>query len=696
MERRTFLKQCVVGAVALSTASITNGIGKNKKPNFVFILTDDQRWDAMGFMGKYPWLKTPNIDRIRKEGVHFKNAFVTHSICSPSRACFLTGAYSHVHGVIQNESRDFDFNKTPSFAQILAQHGYNTAFLGKWHLAYGNEPRPGFKYWLGFDAQGIYEDCVLNENGREFTSKGYITDILSEKAVDYIKEQDSDKPFLMYLSHKAVHQPFTPASRHADLYSDVKLPEPDNFREETETKPQWIAHSGMKGIFRTKTPGKYIKLEESENASKLFDGQKKTYLDYYRGISAVDEGIGKIYDALESKGLLENTVIIFAGDNGYFLGEHSGRLDKRLMYEESLRIPIVMSYPAMIKKGSSTDEMVLNIDLAPTLLDLAGIKSPSYMQGSSWTPLFKGRTQNWRKAFLYEYFVDLTPVIPTMVGVRTKEWKLIHYPDINDIDELYDLVNDPFEKKNLILEPAFENKKKELMALIEKLKDETGYNKSQWKPAPVIRMPKRAGTGLVAQYNFETIKNSVIEDSSGHNNHASLFSDEAVITDSEKGKVLHCRGKYTASTEFKDTKFETGPFAFDVTFKAEGDGVVASWGDSKSGFAVFVENGMPAFAFRANQSLFICDADKQYTGKWVRVTGTVCNGKAHLFIDGNKISELTVGPLYWMVEPTGKMYIGGAGESKVLTEMKLNGFTGNISNVRIYDNMLTSEQVLKL
>ncbi|MFA5292992.1 MAG: sulfatase-like hydrolase/transferase [Phycisphaerae bacterium] len=689
MKRRTFLKQCVTGAAALSAGYIVSAMARpEKRPNFIFILTDDQRWDAMGFMGKYPWLKTPNIDRIRQEGMHFKNAFVTHSICSPSRASFLTGTYSHIHGVIQNESRDYDFNKTPSFAQILEKHGYNTAFLGKWHLAYGNQPRPGFKYWFSFDAQGVYENCVLNENGREFTSKGYITDVLNAKTVDYIKEQDSDTPFALYLSHKAVHQPFTPAPRHASQYSDVKLPEPPNFNEDIQSKPEWLAHSGMKGIYRTKTPGSYIKLEEK--GQKPFDGQKKIYIDYYRAISAVDEGIANIYDTLETKGMLDNTVIIFAGDNGYFLGEHSGRLDKRLMYEESLRIPVVMRYPKMIKKGSSTDEMVLNIDLAPTLLDLAGIKVPSYMQGRSWRPLFNGTGRNWRNAFLYEYFVDLTPAVPTMIGVRTKEWKLIHYPDINDIDELYDLVNDPFEKKNLILEPAFENKKKELMDLIEKLKDETGYNKSAWKANPVNHIPKRAGSGLVMQYDFHKIKNNIIEDSSGRNNHALLLSAGA----GEKDK-LHCSGGCIASAVFNNTKFARGPFAFDITFKPESDGIVAAWGDQNNGFAVFVEEGMPAFAYRANGSLFIVDADRKYTGKLVRVTGSVCNGKAQLFIDGRKVSELAVGPFYWMNEPTGKIHLG-CDEQKVLSGIMSDGFTGYVSRLRMYDNMLTSKQISQL
>ncbi|HTL30289.1 MAG TPA: sulfatase [Tepidisphaeraceae bacterium] len=427
-----------------------------ERPNFIVIITDDQRFDALGCMG-HPFLKTPNIDKLRAEGALFSNAFVTTSLCAPSRASFATGTYAHRHLVTYNErgGRDPNFNVTPNVGQVLQKAGYQTAWIGKWHQQFNNDgPRPGFSYWLSFKGQGVYNDPQLNENGRSFKETGYITEILNKHAVDFIK-QNKDKPFCMFLAHKAVHDPRTVRERDRNLYPDATIPEPESWNDTLEGKPEW-----------QKAP--------SRSKVQSYDPANKNRIDYFRLLTAVDDGVGEIVQTLKDQGQLDNTMILYTSDNGYFMGEHK-RGDKRLAYEESIRIPWVMRYTPMIKPGSTVDRMVLNIDVAPTICDLAGVKPAETMQGMSLVPLMQGKTDGWRKSFLYEYWVDFIPSIPEMIGVRTDDMILVKYPHIHDIDEMYDLKNDPKEMHNVAQDPKYAEKKKELEAELERLKRETDW-----------------------------------------------------------------------------------------------------------------------------------------------------------------------------------------------------------------------------
>jgi arylsulfatase A-like enzyme len=666
MDRRNFMAGALAGVAGLiSGCSAT--LSRNEttqRPNFIFILTDDQRWDAMGFIGRYPWLKTPNIDRLREEGAHFKNAFVTHSICSPSRASFLTGCYSHVHGVIQNESRDYDYESCPSFAQILQQNDYKTGFLGKWHQGHGAHPRPGFDHWAAFDGQGYYNNTVINENGQEKQTEGYITDVLNEKAVSFIDAQDGQNPFLLYLSHKAVHAPFIPAQRHAGQYSGIELPKPENFDDNFETKPQWFAKNFTKGVYRTSRPGDYNIKEVSEQEWNPEFGShydNRSYTEYYRTISAVDDGIGEIMSALDKKGMLDNTVIVFAGDNGFFLGEHR-LLDKRLMYEESIRIPLLMRYPAAVKPGLTIDELVLNIDLAPTIVDIAGIEVPAHMQGSSWLPLLGAENRQWRKSFMYEYFVDMIPSIPTMVGVRTEKWKLIRYPDLTDIDEMYDLENDPHEMNNLSTLAKYSAQKQRLETELEGLMKQTGYYECKWNLNPVVHQPGRKGEGLVFEYG-ET----------------EIAGGESVPIKDADSLVL-----------------KNGPFTVDIEVNVASDGVIAAKGGFINGLCFFVQNGIPCFAFRANESLYVADGKENCLGKRTRLTGMVFNSKAHLYINGKLVSAIPLSPFYYMAEPAEGLEIGKETGTPVVGEIIDTGFSGYMYSLKIYDRQLTAEQIMNL
>jgi len=450
--RRHFLKSVGFGvALSLQKHSSVFGNGGSsesvERPNIVFILTDDQRYDAIGCAG-HPWLKTPNMDRLAAEGVLFQNAFVTTSLCSPSRGSFLTGCYAHRHEVFKNNGVD-PKQSVSTFPELLKKAGYETAFIGKWHLARNNSPRPGFEHWVSFTGQGRYDRNKLNVNGHAVQSEAYVTDELTDYAVRFLKKRH-DRPFMLYLSHKAVHAPFAPAKRHANLYSDAEIESRHNPKDNLDTKPPW--------------------------GRRMDPKWRSQILAYYRCLAAVDQSVGRVLQTLEQVNALDNTVVIFAGDNGYFHGEHGGMWDKRAAYEPSMRIPLLMRYPRLAGPATICDEMVLNMDLAPTILDLAGVRSPGTIQGQSWLGVLKGRPG--RKSFLYEYFqeVDRKYKRPTILAVRTKRWKYVTYPlDDSLTSELYDMLNDPDEINNLIGDPDCVNVIDKMKTELERLKKETGF-----------------------------------------------------------------------------------------------------------------------------------------------------------------------------------------------------------------------------
>ena len=451
----------------------------DKKPNFLFILVDDQPHDAVGFSERYPFLKTPNIDKLASEGVNIKNFFVTQSICSPSRASFLTGTYPHIHGVNQNNKFvDPDWDTYAPYSVHLQKNGYETAHIGKIHMAHKRGKkhiRPGFDYWFSFIGQGQYFDPRVNDNGIETQEKGYITDILTKKTVDWLEnKRNSNKPFSLNLWHKAVHEKHLPAPRHKDLFKNEKLPEPphDTHKETFKGKPEWQ---------RRKTFGfKWKKgdIIPAELKEKKWPINKYKNMQLLRSLIAVDESLGKVIEALEKIGELENTVIIYSSDNGYFMGEHTFK-DKRLAYENSIRVPMIIRYPRLIKESTEIDEQCLNIDLAPTILELAGIDKPNYMQGESMLDIITGKKNSkWRKSILFEYYVDdAWPYAgPDQLAVRTNQFKLVDNFLENDIDELYDLINDPGEMNNLINDEEYETIELELRNESKRLQKKYKYN----------------------------------------------------------------------------------------------------------------------------------------------------------------------------------------------------------------------------
>ncbi len=417
------------------------------KPNFVFVLVDDLRWDELGATG-HPFAQTPHADRLAREGVNFRNAFANTPLCSPSRGCFLTGQYAHRHGIVDNLARNAASHKLITWPRLLHDAGYETAFLGKWHMGNDDSPRPGFDRWVSFRGQGECIDPPLNIDGVNKPSRGYVTDILTDHAVAFL-EKPRQKPFCLYVAHKAIHPnvqqrddgsvnpqgisgaaSFIPAERHRKLYAGQKLPRRPNYAQPPKGKPALD-----RSIADLPPLGSQTVTDD------------ETILNRMRMMKAVDESLGRILDTLHRARRLDDTVVIFTSDHGYFYGEHGLGAERRLAYEETIRIPLLVRYPGLFNPGAKPEQMVTSVDIAATALELAGVKSSLRLDGQS---LLSPRH---REDILIEYFSDTVfPRIRSMgyKAVRTNRWKYIQYLELKGADELYDLTTDPYERVNRI------------------------------------------------------------------------------------------------------------------------------------------------------------------------------------------------------------------------------------------------------
>lgn len=436
--------------------------------NIVFILIDDLRYDTFGYMG-HPFIETPHIDALAADGAHFRNAFVTTSLCSPARASFLTGQYMHHHGVVDNGNPMRE--GTATFPALLQQNGYQTAFIGKWHMGGSSDaPRPGFDHWVSFRGQGTYAPGKqsLNVDGRKVPRKKYMTDELSDYADAWLRGQSGKKPFLLYLSHKGVHGLYDPAPRHRDRYRDKTFTPPATMADTQENyagKPMWLKNqrNSWHGV-------------DFPYYGRSGQSVSEMYKHYCEMILSIDDSVGRVRQALRETGRNRDTLIVFTSDGGHFWGEH-GLIDKRCAYEESMRIPLLLCAPGFIPAGRKVDSIVANIDLAPTLVELAGAAIPETMDGRSFLDLLGGNTNasNGRESLLYEYYWEHSfPMTPTTFALRSDRYKLIQYHGIWDTDELYDLQQDPHETRNLIHDPAHQQRVGELRRQLHERLKETG------------------------------------------------------------------------------------------------------------------------------------------------------------------------------------------------------------------------------
>ena len=508
MHRRDFLKAAGIGSAALVLSGCAAKPEPEKRPNIIFIMTDDHASHAMSCYGSVI-NKTPNLDRIANEGMLFENCFCTNSICAPSRAVILTGKYSHINGVVDN-IREFDGTQ-PTYTRLLSNAGYQTAMIGKWHLK--SEP-VGFDYWNVLPGQGHYYNPDMIEMGEKKRFEGYVTDIVTDKAIEFLETRVSEKPFCLVYQHKAPHRSWMPGPDHLDLYEDIDIPEPDDLFDTYETKSAASLEQEMtisehtfqaydlkitppaKGEDERMYTASYERMtveqrkawdaaygprNEAFNKANLTGADLVRYKyqryikDYLRCIASVDDNVGRLLDYLDESGLAENTIVVYTSDQGFFLGDH-GWFDKRFMYEESLRMPLIVRFPGTVNPGSVTDEIAVNIDFAPTFLDYAGVAIPTDMQGSSLRPILEGGTpSDWRESMYYHYYeYPSWHMVKRHYGVRTKRYKLIHFYYDIDAWELYDLEKDPGEHNNVYADPGYTDTVTELKAELVKLRAQYG------------------------------------------------------------------------------------------------------------------------------------------------------------------------------------------------------------------------------
>jgi N-acetylglucosamine-6-sulfatase len=438
------------------------------RPNIVVVIVDDLRFDEFG-AGGHPYLETPNIDRLAREGAFFVNAFHAVPLCSPNRATLLTGQFPSRHGIIDNLARNLASHRLQTFNIPLQRSGYRTAFLGKWHMGNDPTPRPGWDYWVAMPGQGRSEDPQLFEDGRLHEVPGYMTDLLTDRAIAFIAREHA-APFLVYLAHKAVHpdivqrddgsvdtesdRGYVPARRDAGRYADRVYPRPQQASEiaaDLDGKPVIRAALTSLGVIPDSGSG------EHQHPVTPWTGDE-TIRRRAEMIAGVDHGLGRIIQTLDSLGILGKTVIVFSSDNGFFFGEHGLTTERRLPYEESIRNPLLVRYPPRIVPGTRPTGLALTVDLAPTLLDLAGAEISDQIQGRSLVPLFAETPDDWRSAVLVEFYTNEQPFPHLMEvdyrAVRTDRYKYIHWVKFPDQDELYDLRTDSLERHNVARDPA--------------------------------------------------------------------------------------------------------------------------------------------------------------------------------------------------------------------------------------------------
>ncbi len=426
-----------------------------KPRNVVFILSDDHRYDAMGFM-KHQFAKTPHMDSMATNGVHLKNAFVTTSLCSPSRASILTGLYTFRHRVIDNNRAVPE--GTQFFPQYLQDAGYKTGYVGKWHMgAHNDNPRPGFDYWVSFKGQGHYlppgPKYTINVNGKRVPQDGYITPLLTRYAIDFLEQQkDSQQPFFLYLSHKAVHSNFTPEDKYDQTLADKPFSRPTSEKKLVDNKlnrPRWLLDQ------RNSWHGVDFPYHSELDIEQY-------YKRYCESLRSVDDSVGEVMQQLKKMGIHDETMVIYMGDNGFMFGEH-GLIDKRVAYETSIRVPMLVQCPELFEGGTTVEKVVANIDIAPTVMEVMGLNKPPHMDGDSFVPLAKGKEIPWRDYFLYCYYWEKNfPQSPTVFSLRSDKYKYITYYGLWDTDEFFDIQADPDEQNNLIRSPEHQQQLKKM------------------------------------------------------------------------------------------------------------------------------------------------------------------------------------------------------------------------------------------
>ncbi len=500
MPLSSFRRQALLALLAFF--AVGSAAAAADRPNILFIFSDDHAYQAVSAYGS-GLNKTPNIDRLATEGVRFDRCYVTNSLCGPSRACILTGKYSHKNGFCTN--RDVFDNRQLTFPKLLQQTGYQTAIIGKWHLI--TEPK-GFDHWEVLPGQGRYYSPQFDTAEGRVTEPGYVADVITDKALRWLEERDQDRPFMLMVQHKSPHREWSPSPKHVDKLADAQIPEPKTLFDDYGNRADAAKQATMRisDDMRLKEDLKiydpdsdfgrvvtdrmtdeekaawltaYKKVNDEFAAAKL-EGDalvrwkyQRYMKDYLNTIESVDDSVGELLEYLAKSGLADNTVVIYASDNGFYLGEH-GWFDKRFMYEQSLRTPLLVRWPNVAKAGSVDERIVSNVDFAQTFLEMAGVEAPADMQGRSLVSLLKGEDpDDWRKSFYYHYY-EGPPAehsVAEHYGVTDGRYKLIHYHKLKQW-ELFDLVNDPDEMQSVYGQPDYASHRQRLTDELKRLRSE--------------------------------------------------------------------------------------------------------------------------------------------------------------------------------------------------------------------------------
>jgi len=592
------------------------------RPNFLFILSDDHAAHALSCYGSV-LNRTPHLDRIAATGMRFGNCFAANSICTPSRASILTGKYSHKNGVTVFNRFD---GSQPHVAKYLQAAGYQTAIIGKWHLF--SDPT-GFDHWNVLPGQGLYHDPVMIENGRTNKLKGYTSDLIGDFSLDWLKQRDTNRAFCLMMNPKAPHREWSPPARYTNLFAHTNLPLPATFNDDYAGRSQAAREATMRMSHLRRTDLK-APVPEGLSAQQEKEWRYQQYIkDYLRVVQAMDDSVGRVLDHLEATGLRSNTVVIYASDQGFFLGDH-GWFDKRFMYEESLRMPLLVSWPGHIQPGALDSNIVLNVDFAPTLLELAGLPVPADMQGRSFAPLLRSQRPNdWRTSMYYRYYhYPADHQVQPHLGVRTERYKLIHFNKLDEW-ELYDLAKDPHEMKNVYADPAqtatVATLKTELARLRQELDDRDQFADQMGDGEQLKAVP------LELVFRSEARERLV----------------GAAVARGSKGQAFRLAGDKGVTVTGAAAWNPAGkPFTVGARIQPEGtNGVLVAMGGGSHGFSLYLEDGRPCMAVRTRGQLASIRSTNQLSlNEWHHVAAILsARGELRLLVNGQPAGTVKSG-----------------------------------------------------
>lgn len=715
-------RYCLLTLLALVVAPLATRADDAAKPrlNILYIMSDDHAYQAISAYG-YGYNQTPNIDRIGAEGMRFNRCLTTNSLCGPARATLLTGKYSHLNGFYNNTNSRFDGSQM-TFPKELQKVGYQTAIVGKWHLV--TDPT-GFDYWEILPGQGQYYNPPMILNGQKVKKEGYVTDIITNDALDWLKnKRDPNKPFALLVHHKAPHREWEPALKNLTMFEGVKFPEPptlfDDYsgRGKAEHVQEMMIAQNMNDRDLKLTPPPDLNPEQrkiwdvyynprNEEFKKLnLQGKDLVHWKYQRylheylaTVASIDESVGKLLDYLKENGLDKNTLVVYTSDQGFYLGEH-GWFDKRWIFEQSLRTPLLVRWPGVTKPGSVNDDTIVsNLDYGETILDAAGVPIPPEMQGRSFKPILEGKTpEDWRKGFYYHYYEHPGPHnVAKQYGVITDRYKLVYFyePEFN-YWELFDLKNDPLELKSVYDDPNYASVQKELHAQLDQLRKDL---KEPAQDAPETMIGKQAAGAARGEPLNAWVLELKFSNASGHE---FIRDDSAQKNELKAQGVSIYQGREGKAGVFDGKAFIDIPkrpwlnpavnaWTIEATFKADKpDGVILAQGGETNGYSLYLDNGKLRFVIAGIGEQTIVSSDQVITGNWVTVRAGFDEKNAFLNVEGQPPAQEHVKQAIARMPAEG-LQIGADLGSQVSGEQRPK-FTGLIESVRIYSGQMPSSK----